>query len=76
MSDITLCTNSTCGKRERCYRYSAKAHESWQSYSYFKPNENGECEHFISLEKCTRPLPDLLNWCDPTSKEKLVDELD
>ena len=50
MTDITKCTNSRCGKRERCYRYSATAHESWQSYSHFKPNENGECEHFMDIK--------------------------
>lgn len=43
-SDITKCVNG-CDKRETCWRWLAQGTE-YQSYSDFKPDDNGECEHY------------------------------
>lgn len=40
MSDISLCKNETCTKKETCYRYLAKPNERWQSY--LSPKKSGD----------------------------------
>lgn len=45
MADITKCTNKDCPLKETCYRWTAEEDEM-QSYSDFKPDENGECEYY------------------------------
>jgi hypothetical protein len=44
MTDISKCFNG-CDKRKQCYRWTAP-HGYRQSYSDFKPGEDGNCEHF------------------------------
>lgn len=47
MSDITKCVNSTCHKRDKCYRYMAISREKYQSYCHFKPDKStGECSYY------------------------------
>jgi hypothetical protein len=46
MADISMCLNKECKKRRQCYRFTAPANESWQTYADFEPDENGECEYF------------------------------
>jgi hypothetical protein len=45
MPDITKCNNEECPKKDTCYRYTSKPDEM-QSYSKFKPNDDGQCEYF------------------------------
>ena len=51
MPDMMMCLNSTCSKRATCFRYVARAKEHRQSFSAFKLDENGECEHEIDLRE-------------------------
>lgn len=44
MTDITKCVGG-CDKQSTCYRWTAQA-SGYQSYSDFKPNENGDCEDY------------------------------
>jgi hypothetical protein len=48
--DISMCENNTCPSKDICYRYKAKPDKYWQSYGSFKPDENGECEHFFKIK--------------------------
>ena len=50
MPDITLCTNKSCSKRKRCYRFMAKP-DKYQSFALFKPDNDGKCEEFKPLER-------------------------
>lgn len=52
MADITKCANG-CEKQETCYRYTAPS-SAWQSYSDFKPDADGECEHYWRREELTK----------------------
>jgi hypothetical protein len=44
MPDISMCLNSTCPKKETCYRYMAEP-DKGQSYSSFSCVD-GECEYY------------------------------
>lgn len=54
MSDITMCMGANCSKKEKCYRYTAKPNEMWQSYFMKLPfeREKGKfkCEYFMKNE--------------------------
>lgn len=53
MPDISMCMNTTCPLRHQCYRHEAsgtQANPIWQSYSDFKPDDQGECEHFWNVK--------------------------
>lgn len=50
MPDISMCMNDECHLAKECYRHEAKPGE-WQSYSYFRPNEAGDCDHFLPIWK-------------------------
>lgn len=49
MSDITKCANDSCPFNEKCYRYTVKPHEYWQSYCDFRPDETGLCLDFMPI---------------------------
>lgn len=51
MSDITVCLNKSCNKRESCYRANATWNEYWQSVADFKPDDNGECSHYWPIKE-------------------------
>jgi hypothetical protein len=44
MTDITMCFNG-CDKKDNCRRWTAPA-SSMQSYSDFKPDDDGDCHYF------------------------------
>lgn len=46
MPDISMCGNTNCPFRMKCFRYTAIPSEFRQAYSSFKPNENS-CDYFI-----------------------------
>lgn len=48
MPDITMCANSECKKRFKCYRSPASGTQGsdYQSYSMFAPDDKGECKDF------------------------------
>ena len=48
MVDYAKCLNVSCPLKFDCYRYMAPA-STYQSYSSFKPDEDGKCEYFIQL---------------------------
>lgn len=50
MPDITMCVNTECPLRDKCFRYRAKPDE-WQSYSDFKP-ETGADKDWNFVVKC------------------------
>ena len=46
MADITMCRDATCKKRERCYRFTARATPEYQSYFVNSPREGKVCKYF------------------------------
>ena len=51
MSDISMCLNKQCEKREKCHRFTARTNATRQSYAKFKHDERGECGGFWSNEE-------------------------
>lgn len=45
-----MCLNHECHLTKECYRHEATPSE-WQSYSHFRPDEVGECNHFLPIWK-------------------------
>ncbi|RYF12777.1 MAG: hypothetical protein EOO40_00435 [Deltaproteobacteria bacterium] len=48
MSDITMCANTRCTLRGKCYRYLAVPSDFWQSYCNYTPVKEGSkvtCDH-------------------------------
>lgn len=56
MADITMCSDETCKKRERCYRFTAKANEYMQSMFVYTPRKGKDCEYFWDNEDKTKRL--------------------
>jgi superfamily I DNA and RNA helicase len=46
MPDITMCPGTNCPQKEKCYRYTAKPCEHWQSYFIDSPIKDGKCEMY------------------------------
>lgn len=47
---MTLCNNTNCAKRCRCYRYLEGLRQETGLHSYYKWNENDEdCDLFIDI---------------------------
>ena len=46
MTDITKCNDSKCGKKDRCYRWTAPFEELHQSYFLDSPRNGDECDLF------------------------------
>ena len=44
MTDIAKCKNKECPLAQKCYRFTSKANEFWQSYSGFKYDDG--CDFF------------------------------
>jgi hypothetical protein len=42
--DITMCPGTNCPQREKCYRFTAKPDEYWQSYFIDPPIKDGKCD--------------------------------
>ena len=55
MPDISMCLNHECHLAKECYRHEAKPND-WQSYSYFRPDEVGECNHFLPIWKTPKTV--------------------
>ena len=59
MADISMCMNTDCPSREKCYRFTAKANPYRQSYMDFKPEDGADkCEDFVPNQH-TQPEPPL-----------------
>lgn len=56
MADITMCRDETCKKRERCYRFTAKACEYRQSVFVNSPREGKVCTYFWDNEDKSKRL--------------------
>jgi uncharacterized small protein (DUF1192 family) len=56
MADITMCRDETCKKRERCYRFTARATPEYQSYFVDSPREGKECKYFSDNEDKTKRM--------------------
>lgn len=50
MPDIAKCSNTNCPSKEECFRYRVKPSKYMQSYADFKPNKDGICSGFSSLD--------------------------
>ena len=46
MTDISMCANEKCTKKETCYRFKAKPSEFWQSYGVYKMDDKGNCKYY------------------------------
>jgi len=46
MPDITLCRGTGCPHKEKCYRFTAKPSENWQSYFIDSPIKDGKCDMY------------------------------
>ena len=49
MPDISMCSNRSCPRHLKCYRFMARP-DKWQSYGSFKPKK-GKCEYFYAMPK-------------------------
>jgi hypothetical protein len=49
MPRITMCMNDECDMRHECFRHLAMPNKYHQSYSWFRPNEDGFCEDKLEL---------------------------
>ena len=48
MADITMCLNTTCRLKHKCYRYTAPVSQYRQSYSNFQSDtDKNPCKDFI-----------------------------
>jgi hypothetical protein len=56
MADITMCRDETCKKRERCYRFTARATPEYQSYFVDSPRQGKVCKYFSDNEDKTKRL--------------------
>ena len=54
MADVTMCDNEECPLKEECYRFMAVAC-GLQSYAYFTPNSEYDCDYFIPLKRKAKP---------------------
>lgn len=54
MSDISMCLNKECPKKNDCYRFRAIPHPTYQSYADFKYDSINGCEAFWPLEQGMR----------------------
>ena len=54
MTDIAKCQNSTCLKKEICFRQTAPSDGYWQAYGTFSPDKEGNCSFYwpIKCESC------------------------
>jgi len=50
MPDITMCRNTKCILKEKCYRFKAKPNPHRQSYSSFTPDKRDRCDGFVKIE--------------------------
>jgi hypothetical protein len=39
-----MCPGTNCPQKEKCYRFTAKPDEYWQSYFIDPPIKNGKCD--------------------------------
>ena len=54
MPDISKCFGNDCPLKEKCFRYTCKPDELWQSYNDFKSylnEDKTDCEQFISNDR-------------------------
>lgn len=63
MADIAKCTGKDCVLKSLCRRYMAESNEHWQSWSEFKPDENGECDGYY---------PEACSYCHQVGYHKLT----
>ena len=50
MPDISMCGNTECTLRLKCYRAQATPDEQWQFYSSFSQDDEGNCDYFWEVE--------------------------
>lgn len=50
MADISMCADDTCPSRQKCYRFTAKPNDFWQSWGGFDREDQEKCKYFWSNE--------------------------
>ena len=53
MSDIILCRNEKCEKKESCYRFTAEPKDKYQSYAMFYVDGYGVCPYYKQIDAIT-----------------------
>ena len=56
MADITMCRDETCRRKERCYRFTARATPEYQAYFVDSPRKEKVCEYFSDNQDKTKRL--------------------
>lgn len=52
MADISMCQNTECKKKDKCYRQTAIVNRFWQSYIQPDGNKNGKgCTFFWKIRR-------------------------
>jgi len=75
MPDISMCLNNECHLAKECYRHEVKPSE-WQSYSYFRPDEVGECHNFLPIWKPRgENLQDTQNYREAVKSDEKAQEM-
>ena len=44
--DVTMCKGGKCPKKDKCYRYLARADIYWQSYFTKPPYKKKKCKYY------------------------------
>lgn len=53
MPDISACANSSCEKKDSCYRFQCTG-SAQQSYALFTPDPDGSCHYYWEIEPRVR----------------------
>lgn len=48
MPDFSMCQNTDCSNRQKCYRFMAVP-DTWQWYTDFSPGDKGGCADFMVI---------------------------
>ena len=62
MPDISMCINKDCNLSNMCYRFLATPSEP-QSYTEFKPNNDGTCDNFKERGEIGSGIGHQVNEC-------------
>ncbi|MDQ4121683.1 MAG: hypothetical protein M3209_09585 [Acidobacteriota bacterium] len=54
MPDIAMCSRDDCPMKRNCYRYRAVPTPNWQTYAFFEPESENECDGFMQIRDGTR----------------------
>jgi len=49
MPDISMCRNTECPQRKKCYRFMAVPNPGRQFYNAYHPDKDSKCKSFLKI---------------------------